>query len=65
MKKRLIPFVKWSSILAWKIEFAESAEKQLTTLDKKTVRAIFRYLKKLVASDPRSQGVILKGRCSW
>jgi len=49
--------------LAWTIEFAESAAKQLRKLDPAIARRITSYLREGVASaiDPRSLGAALKG----
>jgi len=49
--------------LAWTIEFAESAAKQLRKLDPAIARRITSYLRERVASaiDPRSLGAALKG----
>lgn len=49
--------------MAWKIDFAESAAKQLRKLDPASGRRITTYLRERVASgsDPRSLGAALKG----
>ena len=49
--------------MAWTIEFAESAAKQLRKLDSGVARRITAYLRERVASatDPRSLGAALKG----
>jgi len=49
--------------LAWRIEFAESAAKQLRKLDPAAARRILQFLRERVApvSDPRSLGAALKG----
>jgi mRNA interferase RelE/StbE len=49
--------------LAWTIEFAESAAKQLRKLEPGIARRITSYLRERVASaiDPRSLGAALKG----
>ena len=49
--------------MAWTIEFAESAAKQLRKLDSAIARRITAYLRERVASatDPRSLGAALKG----
>jgi mRNA interferase RelE/StbE len=50
--------------LAWRIEIAESAERQLAKLDKQTARRITKYLRERIAplEDPRSLGEGLKGQ---
>lgn len=50
--------------MAWRIEFAKSAEKELSKLDSPVVRRILRFLKERVAADPRSVGEPLKGELS-
>jgi mRNA interferase RelE/StbE len=50
--------------MAWTIEFARSAEKELSKLDPQVTRRILRFLKDRVASDPRSVGEPLKGELS-
>jgi mRNA interferase RelE/StbE len=49
--------------LAWRIELAESAERELAKLDKQVARRITRYLRERVAplEDPRGIGEALKG----
>jgi mRNA interferase RelE/StbE len=49
--------------LAWRIDFAESAAKQLRKLDPAAARRILEFLRKRVAParDPRSLGAALKG----
>jgi len=49
--------------MAWKIEFATSAEKELTKLDKAVIRRIlgFLYERLAKADNPRSLGKALKG----
>lgn len=49
--------------MAWTIEFAESAAKQLRKLDSGIARPITSYLRERVASalDPRFLGAALKG----
>lgn len=49
--------------MAWKIEFAESAAKQLRRLDPLVARRITTYLRERVATarDPRALGAALKG----
>jgi mRNA interferase RelE/StbE len=53
----------WSASLAWTIEFAESAARQLRKLDPAAGRRILRFLRERVApsDDPRSLGAALKG----
>ena len=50
--------------MAWKIEFARTAEKELAKLDQQIVRRILRFLNEKVAIDPRSVGSPLKGELS-
>lgn len=49
--------------MAWTIDFAESAAKQLRNLDPTASRRITKYLRERVApaADPRSMGAALKG----
>lgn len=49
--------------MPWKIEFADSAARQLRKLDRQTALRLTRYLRKRVsgARDPRSLGAALKG----
>ena len=49
--------------MAWKIEFAASAEKELVKLDKAVIRRILSFLYERVAKTdkPRSLGKALKG----
>jgi mRNA interferase RelE/StbE len=49
--------------LAWKIEYAETAKKQLRKLDKLTARRIVDFMDERVAlsEDPRGMGKALKG----
>ena len=49
--------------MAWRIEIAESAERQLAKLDKQIARRITKYLRERIAplEDPRSLGEGLKG----
>ncbi len=49
--------------MAWTIEFAESAAKQLRKLDPAAARRITAFLRQRVAplADPRSLGAALKG----
>jgi mRNA interferase RelE/StbE len=48
--------------LAWRIDFAETAEKQLSKLDHQVRRRILRYLRERVvdSDDPRSLGAPLR-----
>lgn len=50
--------------MAWKIEFAKSAEKELYKLDRPVVQRILRFLRDRVTDDPRSVGEPLKGELS-
>lgn len=49
--------------MAWRIDYTETAAKQLRKLDKKTARQILDFVDKRVAlqADPRSIGTALKG----
>ena len=49
--------------MAWKIEYAETAKKQLRKLDKLTARRIVDFMDERVAlsEDPRGMGKALKG----
>ena len=53
----------WSAALAWRIEFEDSALKELAKLDKPVARRILAFLRERVAGldDPRSVGEALKG----
>lgn len=53
----------WSEPLAWRIEFEDSALKELAKLDKQVARRILVFLRERVAvlDDPRSVGEALKG----
>jgi mRNA interferase RelE/StbE len=53
----------WSAALAWRIEFEETAMKELAKLDKQVARRIVAFLRERVAvlDDPRSIGEALKG----
>jgi mRNA interferase RelE/StbE len=53
----------WSAPLAWRIEFEETALKELAKLDKQVARRILSFLRERVAvlDDPRSVGEALKG----
>ena len=46
--------------MAWKIDFAKSAEKDLKKLDEQTVKRILRFLYDKVKPDPRAHGEPLK-----
>ncbi|MGM0675575.1 MAG: type II toxin-antitoxin system RelE family toxin [Spirochaetota bacterium] len=50
--------------MAWKIEFARSAEKELSKLDRPVAQRILRFLKDRVTVDPRSAGDPLRGDLS-
>ncbi|MFA7566671.1 MAG: type II toxin-antitoxin system RelE/ParE family toxin [Alkalispirochaeta sp.] len=50
--------------MAWTIEFAKSAEKELSKLDRPVIHRILKYLKERVSVDPRSVGDPLKGELS-
>lgn len=49
--------------MTWRIDFAESAARQLRKLDPAAARRILRFLRERVApaTDPRSLGAALKG----
>lgn len=49
--------------MAWRIEIADSAKKQLAKLDKTAVKRIISFLKERIAlnGDPRSSGKALAG----
>ena len=53
----------WSAALAWRIEFEDTALKELAKLDKQVARRILAFLRERVAvlDDPRSVGEALKG----
>ncbi len=53
----------WSAPLAWRIEFEDTALKELAKLDKQVARRILAFLRERVAvlDDPRSVGEALKG----
>ena len=53
----------WSAILAWLIDFADAAKKDLAKLDKPIARRITEFLRKRVAplDNPRSLGHALIG----
>ncbi len=50
--------------MAWRIEFADSAAKQLRKLDPQVARRILAYLRERVGplEDPRSLGEALRGK---
>ena len=50
--------------MAWQIEFAESAVRQLSGLDKATAKRIVRFLQGRIASsdNPRATGKALRGQ---
>ena len=50
--------------MAWTIEFARSAEKELAKLERRAAQRILRFLKERVAADPRATGEPLKGELS-
>jgi mRNA interferase RelE/StbE len=50
--------------MAWKIELAKSAEKELSKLGKPVIKRILRFLKDRVEKDPRAVGDQLKGHLS-
>ena len=50
--------------MAWTIEFARSAEKELSKLEQPVVKRILHFLKHRVSGDPRSVGEPLKGTLS-
>ena len=49
--------------MAWKIEFSEQADRELTKLDPQHSRRILKFLQERIAKlqDPRSIGVALQG----
>jgi mRNA interferase RelE/StbE len=49
--------------LAWRIRFSDTAEKQLSKLDRKVAKRIYDFLRNRIAKldDPRSLGEALKG----
>lgn len=47
--------------MVWTIEFAATAEKELSKLDKSAAKRILKFLKERVATDPRSSGKALRG----
>jgi mRNA interferase RelE/StbE len=50
--------------MAWKIEFAHTAEKELSKLDKPVIQRILRFLKERVEKDPKAAGKNLQGSLS-
>jgi mRNA interferase RelE/StbE len=60
--------MKWSANLAWKVELADNARKQLARLDKTQAQRITKYLRRLMQlEDPRDAGKALTGnwRTYW
>ena len=53
--------MKWSVVLAWKIELTGSAEKELAKLDKSSAKRIINDLRERVSVDPRATGKALRG----
>ena len=51
--------------MAWKIEFARSAEKELSKIESQTTRRVLRFLKERVANDPRSVGLTWMKISQW
>ena len=53
----------WSGSLGWRIEFGDSAKKQLGSLDRQAAKRIIEYLRTRVEAveDPRRIGSPLKG----
>ncbi|TNJ36738.1 MULTISPECIES: type II toxin-antitoxin system RelE family toxin [Prosthecochloris] len=47
--------------MVWTIEFAATAENELSKLDKSAAKRILKFLKERVATDPRSSGKALRG----
>ena len=47
--------------MVWTIEFAATAENELSKLDKPAAKRILKFLKERVATDPRSSGKALRG----
>lgn len=58
--------MKWSGTLAWRIEFAEEARKQLKKLGHTEAKRIRDYLRQRIEplDDPRQLGKGLKGHLS-
>ena len=54
----------WSGILAWTIEIAKTAKRDLSRIDKQHAKRIVRFLKDRVAPDPRASGKALAGELS-
>ena len=50
--------------MAWTIEFAKSAQKELSKLERSAAQRIIAFLRDRVAVDPRSVGGPLKGELS-
>ena len=60
--------MKWSANLAWKVELADNARKQLARLDKTQAQRITKYLRRvMMLEDPRDAGKALTGnlRTYW
>ena len=60
--------MKWSANLAWKVELADNARKQLARLDKTQAQRITKYLRRvMMLEDPRDAGKGLTGnlRTYW
>lgn len=54
--------MKWSANLAWKVELADNARKQLARLDKTQAQRITKYLRRvMMLEDPRDAGKALTG----
>jgi mRNA interferase RelE/StbE len=55
--------MKWSAILAWRIDLTETATKQLSKLDKVEAKRVTTFLRQRLAAldDPRSTGKALTG----
>jgi mRNA interferase RelE/StbE len=55
--------MRWSAILAWRIELTATAAKQLGKLDKNIAKRITTFLRQRLAvlDDPRSAGKALTG----
>jgi mRNA interferase RelE/StbE len=47
--------------LVWTIEFAASAGKELSILDKSAAKRILKFLRERLVTDPRSSGKALRG----
>jgi mRNA interferase RelE/StbE len=55
--------MKWSAILAWRIDLTETATKQLLKLDKVEAKRVTTFLRQRLAAldDPRGTGKALTG----